>query len=128
MKHARSQQRYGLLPVTLLCLLALIASACGKKVTGGTGATPTTTGSAGSGSEAMPGVVGNIIKVGDLHSLSGTMAISEVAVKNAELLAIDEVNAAGGVLGKQLQMVTQDGDHFDVEIAPFALHEPYTVH
>jgi uncharacterized protein affecting Mg2+/Co2+ transport len=26
------------------------------------------------------------------------------------------------------QMMTEDGDHFDVEIAPFALHEPYTVH
>jgi uncharacterized protein affecting Mg2+/Co2+ transport len=26
------------------------------------------------------------------------------------------------------QMVTADGDHFDVEIAPFALHEPYTIH
>jgi urea transport system substrate-binding protein len=37
------------------------------------------------------------------------MAISEVAVKNAELLAIEEVNAAGGVLGKQLQVVTEDG-------------------
>src|SRR5207302_11189550 len=99
LKHVRSQQRYGLLPLTLLCLLALIASACGKKVTG---ATPT-------GSGSMPGVVGSIVKVGDLHSLSGTMAISEVAVRNAELLAIDEVNAAGGVLGKQVQVVTQDG-------------------
>jgi len=99
-----------LLPLTLLCLLALVAPACGKKVTGATQAgTPTGTASAGSGSEAMPGVAGSIIKVGDLHSLSGTMAISEVAVKNAELLAIDEVNAAGGVLGKQLQVVTQDG-------------------
>jgi len=104
----RSRRRYQLLPVTLLCLLALVAAACGKKATTST-ATPTDTSSASGGTGAMPGVVGNIIKVGDLHSLSGTMAISEVAVKNAELLAIDEVNAAGGVLGKQLQVVTQDG-------------------
>ena len=45
------------------------------------------------------------IKVGVLHSLSGTMAISEVTVKNATQLAIDEINAAGGVLGKQIAPV-----------------------
>nr|WP_260614994.1 urea ABC transporter substrate-binding protein [Microbispora sp. KK1-11] len=49
------------------------------------------------------------IKVGILHSLSGTMAISEVTVRDAELLAIEEINAAGGVLGKKLQPVVEDG-------------------
>jgi len=49
------------------------------------------------------------VKVGILHSLSGTMAISEVTVKNATQLAIDEINAAGGVLGKQITAVTEDG-------------------
>jgi urea transport system substrate-binding protein len=52
---------------------------------------------------------GDTIKVGILHSLSGTMAISEVTVRDAELLAIEEVNAAGGVLGKQLTPVVEDG-------------------
>ena len=33
-----------------------------------------------------------------------------------------------GVMRGTYQMVTEDGHHFDVEIAPFALHEPYTVH
>jgi ApaG protein len=33
-----------------------------------------------------------------------------------------------GVMRGTYQMVTEDGDHFDIEIAPFALHEPYTVH
>jgi ApaG protein len=33
-----------------------------------------------------------------------------------------------GVMRGTYQMVTADGDHFDVEIAPFALHEPYTIH
>ncbi|HVU10328.1 MAG TPA: urea ABC transporter substrate-binding protein [Phototrophicaceae bacterium] len=51
----------------------------------------------------------NTIKVGILHSLSGTMSISETAVKNAEMMAIDEINAAGGVLGKQLVPVVEDG-------------------
>lgn len=49
------------------------------------------------------------IKVGILHSLSGTMAISEVSVKDAVMLAIEEINAAGGVLGKQIEPVIEDG-------------------
>ena len=48
------------------------------------------------------------IKVGVLHSLSGTMAISETALKNVALMAIDEINAAGGVLGKKLEPVVVD--------------------
>jgi urea transport system substrate-binding protein len=49
------------------------------------------------------------VKVGVLHSLSGTMSISEITVKNATLLAIDEINATGGVLGKKLVAVIEDG-------------------
>ena len=49
------------------------------------------------------------IKVGILHSLSGTMAISETTVVDAEMLAIDEINAAGGVLGKQIIPIKEDG-------------------
>ena len=49
------------------------------------------------------------VKVGILHSLSGTMAISETSVRDAELLAINEINAAGGVLGKQIQVIQEDG-------------------
>src|ERR1043165_9285137 len=49
------------------------------------------------------------IKVGLLHSLSGTMSISEVTVRDSELMAIDEINAAGGVLGKQIEAVVEDG-------------------
>lgn len=49
------------------------------------------------------------IKVGILHSLSGTMSISEVTVKDSTLMAIDEINAAGGVLGKQLEPIVEDG-------------------
>jgi ApaG protein len=39
-----------------------------------------------------------------------------------------ELSTSTGVMKGTYQMVTEDGDHFDVEIAPFALHEPYTVH
>ncbi|WP_406291032.1 urea ABC transporter substrate-binding protein [Embleya sp. NBC_00896] len=56
-----------------------------------------------------PDVSGDGVKVGVLHSLSGTMAISEVTVKNSVLLAIDEINAKGGVLGKKISPVTEDG-------------------
>ncbi len=52
---------------------------------------------------------GETIKVGILHSLSGTMAISETSVVDAEKLAIEEINAAGGVLGKQIEAVVEDG-------------------
>ncbi|HYU16522.1 MAG TPA: urea ABC transporter substrate-binding protein [Candidatus Acidoferrum sp.] len=48
------------------------------------------------------------IKVGVLHSLSGTMAISETSLKDAALMTIDEINAAGGVLGRKLEPVVVD--------------------
>ncbi len=48
------------------------------------------------------------IKVGVLHSLSGTMAISETVLKDTVLMAIDEINAKGGLLGKKLEPVVVD--------------------
>jgi urea transport system substrate-binding protein len=58
---------------------------------------------------ASGGGSSDTIKVGILHSLSGTMAISEVTVRDAELLAIEEINQAGGLLGKQIEPVVEDG-------------------
>ena len=52
---------------------------------------------------------GDTIKVGILHSLSGTMAISETTVVDAEKLAIKQINEAGGVLGKQIEAIQEDG-------------------
>jgi urea transport system substrate-binding protein len=48
------------------------------------------------------------IKVGVLHSLSGTMAISETVLKDVTLMAIDDINAHGGVLGKKVEAVVVD--------------------
>lgn len=48
------------------------------------------------------------IKVGILHSLSGTMAISETSLKDVALMTIAEINANGGVMGKQLEPVIVD--------------------
>jgi urea transport system substrate-binding protein len=92
--------RYGLRRglAAAVALGALAAAGCG----GGSGG-------AGGSVSATPGVKGDTIKVGVLHSLSGTMAISEVSVKDAELLAIDQINKQGGVLGKKLVPVVEDG-------------------
>ena len=48
------------------------------------------------------------VKVGILHSLSGTMAISEAPIKEVVLMAIEEINAAGGVLGRKVEPVIED--------------------
>ncbi len=49
------------------------------------------------------------IKLGLLHSLTGTIAIAEAALVEAEKMAIDEINAAGGVLGRMIDPVVADG-------------------
>ena len=93
--HSRAGR--GALAVTA-AVLAAVAVGCGSSDSD-------TTSSSGGGSAAS----GNTIPVGILHSLSSFMAISEVSVKDAELLAIEEINKAGGVLGKQLRPVIEDG-------------------
>ncbi|MEU1603029.1 urea ABC transporter substrate-binding protein [Micromonospora matsumotoense] len=54
-------------------------------------------------------VSGDTVKVGLLNSLSGTMAISEVTVRDSIMLAVEEINAGGGVLGKKIVPVGEDG-------------------
>jgi urea transport system substrate-binding protein len=49
------------------------------------------------------------VKVGILHSLSGTMAISETSLRDILLFTFDEINAAGGVMGKKIEPVVADG-------------------
>src|SRR5215475_984528 len=48
------------------------------------------------------------VKVGVLHSLSGTMAISETVLKDVVLMAVDEINASGGVMGYKVEAVVVD--------------------
>ncbi|WP_264327725.1 urea ABC transporter substrate-binding protein [Romeriopsis navalis] len=81
---------------------SIFLKACG-------GSAPTDSSSSSSTSSTSGGGGGDTIKVGILHSLSGTMAISETTVVDAEKLAIAEINAAGGVLGKQIEFVEEDG-------------------
>ncbi|ATM96612.1 substrate-binding periplasmic transport protein [Yersinia frederiksenii] len=57
---------------------------------------------------AFGSLAADTIKVGILHSLSGTMAISETPLKDMALMSIDDINAHGGVLGKKLEPVIVD--------------------
>ncbi|MEU6376001.1 urea ABC transporter substrate-binding protein [Streptomyces sp. NPDC046909] len=82
-------------------LTAVVAlSACGAK---------TDAADSSSDKAAKIDVSGDSVKVGLLNSLSGTMAISEVTVRDSLKLAIDEINASGGVLGKQIKPISEDG-------------------
>ncbi|RCJ18035.1 urea ABC transporter substrate-binding protein [Nostoc sp. ATCC 43529] len=71
--------------------------------------TPVATETAPPAASPVAAGAGDTIKVGILHSLSGTMAISEKSVVDAEKLAIKEINANGGVLGKQIEAIAEDG-------------------
>lgn len=83
--------RKGLRRAAMTIVGLMLASACAKAPTGGSQAG------------------GDTIKVGILHSLSGTMAISETSLRDAELMAIEEINAAGGVLGRKIEPIVEDG-------------------
>lgn len=85
---------------------SILLKACGQAPTAES--SPAASSPAGSPA-ASPAAGGDTIKVGILHSQSGTMAISEKSVVDAELLAIEEINKAGGVLGKQIEPVIEDG-------------------
>jgi urea transport system substrate-binding protein len=64
------------------------------------------------------GVSGSTVKVGILHSLTGTMAISEMSLRDVELMAIKEINKAGGVLGKQIDPVVEDPESKFTDVFP----------
>ena len=68
----------------------------------------TTAAMAAAGMLPLSAFAADTIKVGVLHSLSGTMAISETVLKDTVLMAIDEINAKGGLLGKKLEPVVVD--------------------
>ena len=88
-------------------LAALAVSACDKK----------------EASTPAPSSDTTAIKVGILHSLSGTMAISETSLKNTALMAIEEINAAGGVLGRKLVPVVVETSS-ELPVLPIREAEP----
>jgi urea transport system substrate-binding protein len=91
--------RSALAATSVMVTAGLVLSGCGSK------ASETDTAK----SDSCVDTSGSNIKVGSLNSLSGTMAISEVTVRDAIKLAVEEINAKGGVLGKQVQIVGEDG-------------------
>ncbi|MEU0394957.1 urea ABC transporter substrate-binding protein [Streptomyces sp. NPDC006208] len=95
-----SISRRGLLAGASAIGASAALSACGARTGSGTS-------SDDAGVEADTS--GGTVRIGLLNSLSGTMAISEVTVHNSLLLAVKEINASGGVLGKKLKAVSQDG-------------------
>ncbi|WP_017726843.1 urea ABC transporter substrate-binding protein [Halalkalibacterium ligniniphilum] len=90
----------------MLASFMFVLAACGS---GETTSEDTTGTGESQVDEAPVEVEDDQIAVGILHSLSGTMAMSETSVRDAELLAIEEINEAGGVLGKELVPIIEDG-------------------
>ncbi len=87
------------------CAMAVSMTGCGSSGSSSTDST----GAAGSSTAAAADSEGGSVTVGLLHSLTGSMAISEGSVRDAEVLAIEEINADGGVLGKQIEYIEEDG-------------------
>ncbi|NUT96482.1 MAG: urea ABC transporter substrate-binding protein [Saccharothrix sp.] len=86
--------------VAAVAVMGLLVG-CGARVSDDAG-----TGVAGA---ACVDTSGSTVKIGFLNSRSGTMAISENTVYNSLKLAADQINGAGGVLGKQLTVLAEDG-------------------
>src|SRR5258706_1394902 len=81
--------------------VALVLAGCGARAGDGT-----------PGESAAPSCVdtsGDTIKLGFLNSLTGGMAISEKTASNVLHIAADEINASGGILGKKIKYVQEDG-------------------
>src|SRR6478735_4127451 len=94
-----SLRRSALATGSIVAAAGLLLAGCGSKATESDSANV----------ESCVDTSGPTVKVGSLNSLSGTMAISEVTVRDSIALAVDEINAAGGVMGKQIQLVGEDG-------------------
>jgi urea transport system substrate-binding protein len=93
------RRRWPVRAAAVLVVAGLVLAGCGSHV-GDSG---------GSSVTSCVDTSGSTVKVGFLNSLSGTMAISEKTVHDSLLLAAEQINAGGGVLGKKLQVVTEDG-------------------
>lgn len=94
-------RRTPVLPACVLALTtALALTSCGSRV-GDETATPA--------ANSCVDTSGDTVKIGAINSLSGPTAINETVIRDAIKLAVDEINASGGVSGKQLQLVAEDG-------------------
>lgn len=87
------------LTVTAIATATLFAAGCGARA----GDEPSAAG------EGCADTSGETVKVGSINSLSGGLAVSETVIRDAIMLAVEEINASGGVLGKQLDLIGEDG-------------------
>jgi urea transport system substrate-binding protein len=88
--------------IAVIAAASLVLAACGGSKTGETA-------SAGSAAESCVDTSGDTVKLGFLNSTSGAMAISEQTVRDSLMMAADEINKSGGVMGKEIEVVEEDG-------------------
>jgi urea transport system substrate-binding protein len=104
-----TRRRHWRVLALLIAVFALFAAACGDD--GGSDDT-SSSGDAGTGGEGASSdicVDGDTVTLGFLNSTSGPMAISEQTVRDSLMLAAEEINAAGGILDKQIEFIEEDG-------------------
>ncbi|WP_081681837.1 urea ABC transporter substrate-binding protein [Mycobacterium sp. URHD0025] len=92
------QIRYTRRALALLAAVAALTAGCGSRV-----------GDTTSVAASCADTSGPTVKVGAINSLSGGLAVSESVIHDAITMAVDEINSGGGVLGKQLQLISEDG-------------------
>jgi urea transport system substrate-binding protein len=108
MHFHRLVSRIGISAAPLAIALGALVSGC-QNAKGSTGSPAP--GAAADAPAAGKGVAltATEVTVGQLHSATGTMAISETGSIQAERLAIDQINQAGGVLGRKIKIIQEDG-------------------
>ncbi|MEH3130344.1 MAG: urea ABC transporter substrate-binding protein [Mycolicibacterium neoaurum] len=85
--------------VALLATTTMLAAGCGSRAGDDSGAT----------AQGCADTSGSEVAIGSINSLSGGLAVSESVIHDAIAMAVDEINASGGVLGKQLDLLSEDG-------------------
>jgi urea transport system substrate-binding protein len=93
----------------LIAVFALLAAACGDDGGSETSSSSPETSDGEAASSGDICVEGDTVELGFLNSTSGPMAISEQTVRDSLMLAAKEINAAGGIFGKQIEFIEEDG-------------------
>lgn len=103
--------RWASVLVTLSLLLSTPLLGCSKenKAVEGTASAATPPAKPASAGPRLLAVTDTVVTVGQLHSATGTMAISETGSIQAERLAIDQINQSGGILGRKIEIIQEDG-------------------
>jgi urea transport system substrate-binding protein len=107
---ARVQSQLASLLIGLAVLASSSLAGCSKEAQSIESTASAATKPAGAAPSTRPlAVTDTVVTVGQLHSATGTMAISETGSIQAERLAIDQINAGGGILGRKIEIIQEDG-------------------